>query len=90
MADLRRVVGRPEVQQFAGVLAGQQANRGVFITTSDFSVEAYTFVKQLGSKIVLINGQQLAEYMFDLDLGVTTTLEMRIKRIDGDFFDEGE
>jgi restriction system protein len=81
-------VGRREVQQFAGALAGQQANRGVFITTSDFSPEAVAYAKQVATKIVLINGKQLAEYMFDHDLGVTTTLTLSLKKIDSDFFEE--
>jgi restriction system protein len=81
-------VGRREVQQFAGALAGQQANRGVFITTSDFSSEAVAYAKQVATKIVLINGKQLAEYMFDHDLGVTTTLTLSLKKIDSDFFEE--
>lgn len=81
-------VGRREVQQFAGALAGQQANRGVFITTSDFSSEAVAYAKQVATKIVLINGRQLAEYMFDHDLGVNTTLTLSLKKIDSDFFEE--
>lgn len=81
-------VGRREVQQFAGALAGQQANRGVFITTSDFSSEAVAYAKQVATKIVLINGKQLAEYMFDHDLGVTSTLTLSLKKIDSDFFEE--
>lgn len=81
-------VGRREVQQFAGALAGQQANRGVFITTSDYSAEAVAYAKQVATKIILINGRQLAEYMFDHDLGVTTTLILALKKIDSDFFEE--
>lgn len=81
-------VGRREVQQFAGALAGQQANRGVFITTSDFSSEAIGFAKSIVTKIVLINGRQLAEYIFDHDLGVTSTLTLSLKKIDSDFFEE--
>jgi len=81
-------VGRRDVQQFAGALAGQQANRGVFITTSDYSSEAVAYAKQVATKIILINGRQLAEYMFDHDLGVTSTLMLSLKKIDSDFFEE--
>jgi restriction system protein len=81
-------VGRRDVQQFAGALAGQQANRGVFITTSDYSSEAVAYAKQVAAKIILINGRQLAEYMFDHDLGVTSTLMLSLKKIDSDFFEE--
>jgi restriction system protein len=34
-------IGRPEIQKFAGALHGKHANKGVFITTSDFSREAH-------------------------------------------------
>ena len=36
-------VGRPDVQAFYGALAGQRANKGVFITTSSFSSQAIEF-----------------------------------------------
>lgn len=84
----QNTVGRPDVQQFAGALAGQQANRGVFLTTSDFSSEAVAYAKQVATKIVLISGRQLAEYMFDHDLGVTSTLTLSLKKIDSGFFEE--
>ena len=51
-----RTVGRPEIQQFAGALAGQRARKGVFITTSTFSAEARSYVASVESKIVLIDG----------------------------------
>jgi restriction system protein len=35
------VVGRPEIQKFAGALQGQRTKKGVFITTSGFSKEAH-------------------------------------------------
>ena len=55
------VVGRPELHKFSGALQGQRANKGIFITTSSFSKEAQEFVKGLIAKIVLIDGQTLAE-----------------------------
>lgn len=51
------VVGRPEVQKFAGALQGQQARKGIFITTSTFSKEAADYVRKIESKIILIDGQ---------------------------------
>lgn len=56
-----RTVGRPEVQAFAGSLEGQRAQKGVMITTSAFSPDAHQYVKQIGKKIVLIDGHELAE-----------------------------
>jgi restriction system protein len=56
-------VGRPEIQKFVGALYGQRAKKGVFIATSSFSHEATEYVKNIDSKIVLIDGKQLADLM---------------------------
>lgn len=82
-------VGRPQVQQFAGALQAQKANKGIFITTSRFTEDARNFVSQIGSKIVLIDGQQLTSLMIENDVGVSTVSVYPIKKIDSDYFDEG-
>jgi len=79
-------VSRPEVQKFAGALAGQQAKKGIFITTSGFTKEAEEYVQKIDSRIVLINGTQLAELMIDHDIGVTRVASYDVKRIDSDYF----
>ena len=79
-------VGRPEIQKFAGALQGQRARRGVFITTSTFTTGAQEYVSRIDSKIVLIDGETLAQLMLDFDLGVTTVATYRLKRIDSDYF----
>ena len=82
-------VGRPEIQRFLGALAGQGASKGIFITTSQFSKGAVEFAsKQLHSKIVLVDGRQLAKLMIEYNLGVSTIATYEVKRIDSDFFDE--
>jgi restriction system protein len=81
-------VGRPDVQQFAGALQGQRANKGIFITTSRFTEDAKGFVAQIGSKIVLIDGEQLAQLMIDHDVGVSTSAVYTVKRVDSDYFSE--
>ncbi len=82
-------VGRPDVMQFAGALQAQKANKGIFITTSRFTDEARNYVARIGSKIVLIDGEQLAELMVENDVGVSTVGLYSIKKIDSDYFDEG-
>ncbi len=83
------VVGRPETQKFLGALVGQGATKGIFITTAQFSKEAIAFAaKLLHSKIVLVNGKQLASLMIEYDLGVSTVATYKIKRIDTDFFND--
>lgn len=80
------VVGSPTVHQFAGALAGKHAQKGVLITTSSFSPQARAYVQQIGSKIVLIDGDTLAQYMMDYGIGVALVASYDIKRIDHDYF----
>ena len=80
-------VGEPDVARFAGALARKGANKGVFITTSDFTRDAKAY-DAAGFKIILIDGKQLTEYMIDHDIGVSTTKTYEIKRVDSDYFAE--
>lgn len=82
-------VGRPEVQKFVGALAGQGAQKGLFITTAQFTKEAKNYVnKQSATKVVLVDGEKLAKLMIEFDVGVSTLNTYSIKKIDSDFFDE--
>ena len=81
-------VGRPVIQQFAGALVGQNASKGVFITTSSYSKEARNYVAGLHQKIVLIDGSELAKYMIEYNVGVSTKKVYEVKRIDNDYFEE--
>ena len=80
------VVGRPEVQKFAGALQGQRARKGIFITTSSFTKEAVAFAAAIDSKIILIDGEELVGLMIDHNIGVTPVVVFEIKRIDTDYF----
>ena len=80
-------VGAPEIAGFAGALAGKSANKGIFITTSDFTKAAKEFVAA-GFKIILINGNQLADYMIEHNVGVSIEKIYEIKRVDSDYFAE--
>jgi restriction system protein len=82
------IVGRPDIQKFVGALAGQGARKGIFITTSSFTKDAIEFVKRIDTKIVLIDGVQLAGLMIDHDVGVAKSAIYEIKKIDSDYFDE--
>lgn len=81
-------VSRPEIQKFAGALLGNQARKGVFITTSDFTREARDYVKTISSNIILIGGEELAELMIDYNVGVSVATTYEIKKIDSDYFTE--
>ena len=80
------IVGRPEVQKFAGALQGQRARKGIFLTSSAFTKEAVTFAAAIESKIVLIGGTELVALMIDHNIGVTPVASYEIKRIDTDYF----
>jgi len=82
------VVGRPELHKFVGALAGQGAKKGVFITTARFTGDAREYQPKNETKIVLIDGEQLAQLMIDYDLGVTRQRTYEIKRVDSDYFGE--
>lgn len=79
-------VGRPEIQKFAGALQGKRARKGIFITTSNFSKEALEYVSSIDSRIILIDGEQLAQYMIDYNVGVSQVSSYEVKRIDFDYF----
>jgi restriction system protein len=82
------VVGRPEIQRFAGALQGQRARKGILITTSDFTREAEDYVKHIESRIILINGRRLARLMFDFDVGATPRSTYTVKQLDSDYFED--
>jgi restriction system protein len=58
------------------------------LTTSDFSSGAKEYVAQIEKRIVLINGRQLADLMFEFDLGASPVTVYEVKRVDTDFFEE--
>jgi len=82
-------IGRPEIQKFAGALQGHRANKGIFITTSNFTRDAEEYVSKISSKIVLIDGEQLSQLMIDHNVGVTLVTSYETKKIDSDYFIEG-
>jgi restriction system protein len=82
------VVPSREVRDFTGSLEGHGAQKGVMITTSSFTRDGIEFVKRLQQKkIVLIDGEKLAQLMIDNNIGVSTTTTYTIKKIDLDYFD---
>jgi len=81
-------IERPEIMKFAGALQGQRAKKGIFITTSYFTEGAIQYVKKIESKIILIDGEQLAQLMIDYGVGVSKVTSYEIKKIDSDYFTE--
>ena len=81
-------VGRPEIQKFVGALHGKRAKKGVFITTGNFTSEAEGYVATIDPKVILIDGRMLADLMIDHNLGVSTSVNYEIKKIDTDYLEE--
>ena len=84
--QLNSKIGAHDVRDFVGALVGANANKGVFITTADFTKEAVNFISRVSSKVVLINGTRLANLMIDYGIGVTTRIKYEIKTLDTDYF----
>ncbi len=70
------------VREFAGSLDGRKAHKGVFVTTAAFPRSAAAFVGEVPSKIVLIDGQSLAELLIGYNIGVKVRDTYEVKEID--------
>lgn len=81
-------VGRPEIQKFVGALQGQRAKKGIFITTTRFTEEAKRYASNIDTKVVLIDGNRLANLMIDYSVGVAQQTSYDIKSLDSDYFGE--
>lgn len=84
-----QTVNKPEIQTFVGALQGQQAQKGLFITTAKFSSGAVQYADNLlGVKVVLVDGAALTRLMIKHNVGVSVEHTYEIKRVDSDFFSE--
>ena len=79
-------VGRPEIQRFVGALQGRRARKGVFITTATFSSGAIEYSRNVETNVVLIDGEQLVQFMIDHNVGVSTEAVYEVKKADSDYF----
>jgi len=82
------VVGRPEMQSFVGSLAGNGTSKGIFVTTSTFNANARSYVDRVPNRIILIDGDQLAQLMIDYNIGVRVTQTFELKDIDENVFED--
>ena len=58
----------------------------MFVTTSSFSTHAVDYVRHLPQRVILIDGERLAELLVEHDVGVRVSRTVAIKRLDEDFF----
>ena len=82
------VVGIDAVNSFGGALNSFGAKKGLFITTSSFTTKAIDSAKK--QNIILVDGDKLASFMIDYELGVSTVAIYGVKKIDTDFFTDEE
>lgn len=77
-----------EIRDFTGALASKKAKKGIFITTSNFPQSVYEFVTQVEYKIILIDGERLADLMIENNVGLSIMNTYHVKTIDSDYFEE--
>ena len=80
-------VGSGAIRDFFGALSIKKAQKGIFVTTSTFSASAVQTARDLGSRIVLIDGVQLAKLLIRYNIGCRDEEVIHLKRIDEDFFE---
>ena len=83
-------VGRPVVQGFVGALQGARASKGIIFTASGFSADVTTYAAGVSPRVILIDGERLAELMIDHNVGVSDHETYAVKRVDSDYFGEEE
>ena len=81
-------VGPGDIRDFYGALSIKKATKGIFVTTSNFTGAAQQTARDLGSRIVLIDGPQLAKLMIKYNVGCRDKDVLRIKQIDEGYFEE--
>lgn len=80
-------IGSDAINSFIGALERKNTNKGVFITTSDFTSSARQAKNEANKNIALINGEKLTELLIKFNVGVSTKEVYEIKELDGDYFD---
>lgn len=83
-------VGASHIRDFFGALSIKKANKGIFFTTSHFTESAKRTARDLGLRIVLIDGPELARLMIKHNVGCRDKDVLRIKQIDESYFEESE
>ena len=81
-------IGREKIQQFVGALIEKSSSKGVFVTTSSFSKGATEYAAKVPQKVILIDGERLADFMIQYGVGVRTERKIEIKKTDVDYFDD--
>jgi restriction system protein len=81
------LVREKDIRNFIGAMSGD-TSKGVFVTTSTYHADAEKKAKEAHHKIVLIDGNQLTDFMYQFGIGVQVKNTYEIKELDEDFFIE--
>ncbi len=74
------------VRDFAGSLEARRAGKGIFVTTAQFSAAAHEFVAAVSRRVVLVNGDQLADIMIRHNIGVRVRETYQFKELEPGYF----
>lgn len=80
-------VSAGDIRDLFGALNLKRAQKGIFITTSAFTQSAIETAQNLGNRIVLINGKELARLMLRYNIGSRDEQVLHLKKIDEEFFE---
>lgn len=78
-------VQETDIRNFIGAMSGD-TSKGVFVTTSAFSSKAADKAESAHHRIILIDGQKLADLMYDFEVGIQVKDVYPVKEVDDDFF----
>ena len=80
-------IGAGAIRDFFGALSLKKAQKGIFFTTSAFSASALQTAKDLGIRIVLIEGKRLTNLMIQYNIGCRDEETLHLKKVDEEFFE---
>jgi restriction system protein len=80
-------IGSGAILDFFGALSLKKASKGIFVTTSSFSPSAIQTARDRGSRIVLIDGIDLARLLIRYNIGCRDEEVIHLKKIDEGFFE---
>lgn len=76
-----------EIRNFIGAMSGD-TSKGIFATTSEFDEGAKAKAHDAHHKIILLDGNTLADLMYENGVGLQVTAVYEMKEIDENFFDD--
>lgn len=82
----QNIVQETSIRNFIWAMSSD-TNKGIFITTSDYSAKAHEKAKSANHKIILINGVELTRLMLKHNIWIQVSHSYEVKAIDNEFFE---